>query len=94
MNTVTAPGYAPAQSAGATAIKNRAPHELNDARVTLRAGARMACRADVYMDGGHGTVGIVWGVDIATGRAMVDFGAQGGSQLRGLALLTDLEVVS
>ena len=65
----------------------RAPHELNDARVTLRAGACMVFDAVSALDG------LVWSVDPTTGLADVEFGDPGTrAAVRGLVAVADLEV--
>ena len=77
----------------AAIISRRPAHELNDALVTLRPGAR----AESMFAGGAGVTGVpalrgyVWYVQ--GDRAVVDFGAtSSGVPLRVAASLSDIEL--
>lgn len=75
-------------------IAARPAHALNDALVTLRAGARAEnlYARGAAMLGGSGRQGYVHGVQ--GGMALVDFGrTDSGVQLRVMAAVADLEAV-
>lgn len=78
---------------GMSTTRNREPHALNDARVTLRPGARMVFDGGIFFDGVPALDGLVWSVDPATGLADVEFGNPGTrSAVRGHVAVADLVV--